>query len=156
IDHTPITLSYRLTNSLIPSLPNGAEQILSNIQSYSLEEILIIGNYQDQIKFSELTLDMYRMLQAVERQPIESISSLDDRTTSQSPATHRKEILNLYNDECSNRSNPHKYLLYKPTFSQIYAFTASAFKELPTNGALLLYISADGYDTHIKNKTDQS
>ncbi|CAF3820129.1 unnamed protein product [Adineta steineri] len=154
IDHTPITLSYRLTNSLIPSLPNGAEQILSNIQSYSLEEILIIGNYQDQIKF--ITLDMYRMLQAVERQPIESISSLDDRTTSQSPATHRKEILNLYNDECSNRSNPHKYLLYKPTFSQIYAFTASAFKELPTNGALLLYISADGYDTHIKNKTDQS
>ena len=35
-------------------------------------------------------------------------------------------------------------------------FTASAFKELPTNGALLLYISADGYDTHIKTKTEQS
>jgi hypothetical protein len=53
IDHIPITLSYRLINSLIPPLPNGAEKILSNIQLYSLEEILIIGNYQDQIKFSE-------------------------------------------------------------------------------------------------------
>ncbi len=36
---------------------------------------------------------MYRMLQAVERQPTESTSSLDDRTTTQSPANHHKEIL---------------------------------------------------------------
>jgi hypothetical protein len=100
IDHVPISLSYRLTNSLIPSLPNGAEKILSNTPLYTLEEILIIGNYQEQIKFSEckeiwflidleeifvlVTLDMYRMLQAVERQPGESIT--------QSPANHEKEI----------------------------------------------------------------
>ncbi|CAF4577053.1 unnamed protein product, partial [Rotaria sp. Silwood2] len=93
VDHTPITLYYRLTNSLIPPLPNGAEKILSNIQMYSLEEILVIGNYQDQIKFSELTLDMYRMLQAVERQPVESTSSSDDRATTQSPANHEKETI---------------------------------------------------------------
>ncbi|CAF4330548.1 unnamed protein product [Rotaria sp. Silwood2] len=156
VDHTPITLYYRLTNSLIPPLPNGAEKILSNIQMYSLEEILVIGNYQDQIKFSELTLDMYRMLQAVERQPVESTLSSDDRATTQSPANHEKETIDLYDDESSKRSNPHKYLLYKPTFSQIYAFTASAFKELPMNGVLLLYISADGYDTHMKIKNDHS
>ncbi|CAF1368319.1 unnamed protein product [Rotaria sp. Silwood1] len=156
VDHTPITLYYRLTNSLIPPLPNGAEKFLSNIQLYSLEEILIIGNYQDQIKFSELTLDMYRMLQAVERQPIELTASSEDRTTMQSPANHQKEVPDLYDSDSSKRSNPHKYLLYKPTFSQIYAFTASAFKELPTNGVLLLYISADGYDTHMKIKTAHS
>ncbi|CAF3648141.1 unnamed protein product [Rotaria sordida] len=156
VDRTPITLHYRLTNSLIPPLPNGAEKILSNIQLYSLEEILVIGNYQDQIKFSELTIDMYRMLQAVERQPMELTSTSDDRTTMQSPANHQKEILNLHDGDSSKRLNPHKYLLYKPTFSQIYAFTASAFKDLPSNGVLLLYISADGYDTHLKIKTEQS
>jgi hypothetical protein len=53
IDHIPITLSYRLTNSLIPSLPIGSEKCLSNLQLYTVEEIIIIGNYQDQIKFSE-------------------------------------------------------------------------------------------------------
>lgn len=53
IDHTPISLSYRVTSSLIPPLPSGSEKILSTIQLYSVEEILIIGNYQDQIKFSE-------------------------------------------------------------------------------------------------------
>lgn len=42
------------------------------------------------------------------------------------------------------RDNPHKYLLYKPTFSQLMVFLASGFKELPANGAMLLYISADG------------
>ena len=53
IDQIPLTLSYRLTNSLVPPLPPGSEKILSNTNLLSLEEILIIGNYQDQIKFSE-------------------------------------------------------------------------------------------------------
>ena len=38
----------------------------------------------------------------------------------------------------------------------MFAFTASAFKELSTNCVLLLYISADGYETHMKTKTDPS
>lgn len=42
------------------------------------------------------------------------------------------------------RDNPHKYLLYKPSISQLLVFLASGFKELPPAGALLLYISADG------------
>lgn len=151
IDQTPVTLSYRLTNALIPSLPMGTEKILSSIQVYSLDEILIIGNYQDQIKFSELTLDMYRMLQAVEREAVEPTTTVEERTTN-----HQKDILNFTDEEISTRRNPHKYLLYKPTFSQIYAFTASAFKELPVNGALLLYISADGYESQNKMKSEPS
>lgn len=47
-------------------------------------------------------------------------------------------------DRPLKRENPHKYLLYKPTLSQLLVFLASGFKELPINGALLLYISADG------------
>ena len=49
-----------------------------------------------------------------------------------------------HNDRPLKRENPHKYLLYKPTLSQLLVFLASGFKELPLNGALLLYISADG------------
>ena len=44
----------------------------------------------------------------------------------------------------SKRENPHKYLLYKPTVSQFMVFMASGHRELPANGALLLYISGDG------------
>ncbi|KAJ2957468.1 hypothetical protein NQZ79_g6827 [Umbelopsis isabellina] len=34
-----------------------------------LQEAILVGNYQKQIKFSELTLDMYRMLQSLEKEP---------------------------------------------------------------------------------------
>jgi hypothetical protein len=53
IDHLPMTLSYRLSNSMIPPLPIGSDKVLNQLSLYSVEEILIIGNYQDQIKFSE-------------------------------------------------------------------------------------------------------
>ncbi|KAK8379515.1 hypothetical protein O3P69_019444 [Scylla paramamosain] len=53
------------------------------------------------------------------------------------------------------RENPHKYLLYKPTFSQLMVFLASGFKELPANGAMLLYISADGAYTSAKHPQDR-
>ena len=44
----------------------------------------------------------------------------------------------------TRRENPHKYLLYRPTLAQLFVFLASGYKELPPNGALLLYLSADG------------
>lgn len=31
-------------------------------------------------------------------------------------------------DKPTRRENPHKYLLYKPTFSQLYTFLAASFK----------------------------
>lgn len=40
--------------------------------------------------------------------------------------------------------NPHKYLLFKPSPSQILVYLASGCNDLPPNGALLLYISAEG------------
>lgn len=44
--------------------------------------------------------------------------------------------------------------MYKPTLSQILVFLASGFKELPTNGALLLYMSSDGCFSTTKHPED--
>lgn len=60
----------------------------------------------------------------------------------------------IENGERPRRENPHKYLLYKPTLSQVLVFLASGFKELPTNGALLLYLSADGCFSTTKHPED--
>jgi len=57
-------------------------------------------------------------------------------------------------DRPLKRENPHKYLLYKPTLSQVLVFLASGFKELPPNGALMLYISADGCFCNSKHAED--
>ena len=40
----------------------------------TLQEVLIIGNNNDQVKFSELTLEMFRILQTLEREPQEDAS----------------------------------------------------------------------------------
>lgn len=92
------------------------------------------------MKFSELTLDMFRILQALEREPQEDLTQLYDS----SPAPGRAPFPENGDHRPVKRENPHKYLLYKPTFSQLYVFLASGFKELPANGILLLYLSADG------------
>merc|ERR1719288_59177 len=61
-----------------------------------------------------------------------------------SPAPVRVPMENGGGGVTRPRENPHKYLLYKPSLPQLLVFLASGYKELPPNGALLLYISADG------------
>lgn len=130
----------------------------------SLQEIIIVGSACEQAKFSELTMDMFRMVQTLEREPSESnhmhgVSGMHHGYVppgvvmaphDSSPATKMP-----YTDQCSKgflengekrhyRDNPHKYLLYKPSISQLLVFLSSGLKELPPGGALLLYMSADG------------
>ncbi|XP_006814822.1 protein SCAI-like, partial [Saccoglossus kowalevskii] len=62
-DTKPLVLTHRLSKDGVPALDRGQHVYLT------LQEALIIGNCNEQIKFSELTLDMYRILQALEREP---------------------------------------------------------------------------------------
>uniref|UniRef100_A0ACB8F0Q6 Uncharacterized protein n=1 Tax=Sphaerodactylus townsendi TaxID=933632 RepID=A0ACB8F0Q6_9SAUR len=126
-DNTLVILSNRLSETGAPLLEQG--MIVGQL---TLADALIIGNCNNQVKFSELTIDMFRMLQALEREPMNLASQMNKpglQETSEKPA---------------RRENPHKYLLYKPTFSQLYTFLAASFKELPANSVLLIYLSATG------------
>ncbi|XP_050403884.1 protein SCAI isoform X1 [Patella vulgata] len=142
VDSSTIVLSHRLTPLNTPPADKGAPVYLS------LQEILIVGNCHEQVKFSELTLDMFRMLQTLEREPQEDLTN---QIYDVSPAPGRQLF---ENGDRSRRDNPHKYLLYKPTYGQLNTFLASAFKELPPNGAMLLYISADGCLGNAKHTDD--
>ncbi|XP_056011252.1 protein SCAI-like isoform X6 [Ostrea edulis] len=107
-----------------------------------------IREFED-LKYSELTLDMFRMLQTLEREPQEDLSN---QIYDASPAPGRPPYEN--GDRNNRRENPHKYLLYKPTYSQLNTFLASGFKELPPTGIILLYISADGSPSSMKHGDD--
>ena len=69
-----------------------------------LFEAILVGNYQNQIKFSELTLDVYRILQLLEREPLKA------------------------EGEPVKRFNPHKYLLFRPNFQTLFQYLGNAFK----------------------------
>jgi len=81
-----------------------------------LQHAVLAGSREAQLKFSELTLDIFRMLLTVEAPP-----AVDNAV----------------------RQNPHKHLLYRPSIGQLHVVLASISKDLPENAAILLYVSAD-------------
>ncbi|XP_065917203.1 protein SCAI-like [Dysidea avara] len=90
----------------------------SNLQ---LKEAVVIGNCTGQVKFSDLTVDTFRFLQLLEYDPSLCKRSKQDLT------------------------NPHKYILYKPTFNQICTYLSAGIQELPIDGVMLCYVSSIGY-----------
>ncbi|PKY38594.1 hypothetical protein RhiirA4_392237 [Rhizophagus irregularis] len=131
-----------------------------------LQEAILVGNYQNQIKFSELTLDMYHILQSLEREPAppksgpktpgSEVPVVNERVTNKDDinAEEQSSANTPADKSASRRVNPHKYLLYRPTFSQLLVYISTAFKEINENSALLLYISADG--TKPSNNNEQN
>ncbi|KAL6054415.1 Protein SCAI,Protein SCAI, partial [Balamuthia mandrillaris] len=101
-----------------------------------LQEAILVGNCQNQVKFSELTLDMFRIMQVLERE--QGIVSRLPEPEDLEGSAHRPV-------------NPHKFLLYRPSFSQLYVFLSTAFKELSDNNVLLLYLSADSLSGDFHN-----
>ncbi|XP_007907722.1 protein SCAI [Callorhinchus milii] len=126
-ENTLFITSNRLSEGTVPPLELG--MIAGQL---ALADALIIGNCTNQVKFSELTIDMFRMLQALEREPINLAPQIGKGGPQETTEKHSK------------RENPHKYLMYKPTFSQLYTFLSASFKELPANAVLLIYLSATG------------
>jgi hypothetical protein len=170
-DRTQVPIQHRLPSQQLEK-PHGLR----------LQEAILVGNYQNQIKFSELTLDMYRMLQSLEREPMASSTASNKPNTkelqqsrdhagittsgtttavmekkdqtkestgtlnSQSPTTtnYSSQQQDKASHTSSKRTNPHKYLLYRPSLSQLLVYITTAFKDTGDSAVMLLYISADG------------
>ncbi|KAL2100091.1 hypothetical protein ACEWY4_004485 [Coilia grayii] len=142
-DNAVVITSNRLQEGGVPPLEQGMV-----VGQLTLADALIVGNCTTQdnmepkVKFSELTIDMFRMLQALEREPV-NLATQTNKTGPLEP-----------NEKPAKRENPHKYLLYKPTFSQLYTFLSASFKELPANSVLLVYLSASGVFPTARNEYD--
>lgn len=109
-----------------------------------LQEAILVGNFQNQIKFSELTLDIYRVLQSLEREP-SMVSVGESRHADVNESTvAMNSTSNVQQKEDVKRQNARKYLLYRPTFATLMVNIATCFKDIGDGNALLLYISADG------------
>ncbi|KAF9149184.1 hypothetical protein BG015_009032 [Linnemannia schmuckeri] len=134
-----------------------------------LQEAILVGNAHNQIKFSELTIDMYRILQSLERETTLIKGTTDgaakevvpsavaaavsganpadsgiNTTIKEEPVEETVSNQRRTTEKSPKRSNPHKYLLYRPTLSQLMVYLATAFKEVSGDSAMLIYLSADG------------
>ncbi|XP_024258483.1 protein SCAI-like isoform X1 [Oncorhynchus tshawytscha] len=135
-ENTVVVISNRLQEGGMSPLEQGMV-----VGQLTLADALIIGNCNNQVKFSELTIDMFRILQALEREPVNLATTTSKHgTLALTPCLPSQEP----SEKPAKRENPHKYLLYKPTFSQLFTFLSASFKELPVNSVLLVYLSATG------------
>lgn len=85
---------------------------------------------------------MYRMLQSLEREPSAPLSIKTNNT--EAVAVPNEGATSDENSTTAKRVNPHKYLLYRPTFAQLYLYISTSFKDISDSSALLIYLSADG------------
>jgi hypothetical protein len=147
-DGAVLPLCTRLKVEYSPKFDKDGQQKLK------LQEAILVGNYQNQIKFSELTLDMYRVLQSLEREPLANGGWGKEKSIHSDPITSGMAIAGIDPKEeegqALRRTNPRKYLLYRPTFAQLLLYIATCFKDISENAALLLYISADGSKRQVK------
>jgi hypothetical protein len=67
----PLAISDRAKEA--PALSNRLKLPPSGLEGkIRLQEAILVGNYQHQVKFSELTLDMFRVMQVLERERVGS------------------------------------------------------------------------------------
>ena len=88
-----------------------------------------MSNNNDQLKFSELSVDMFRMVHMLE---------------------YQQEIFKSCPDDPSRMrtcENPQKCLLFQPDISKFMLFISGAYDEVGVDGALFVYLSAVGVES---------
>ncbi|XP_020679595.1 protein SCAI homolog isoform X1 [Dendrobium catenatum] len=109
-----------------------------------LRDAILSSYCHNEVKFAELTLDTFRMLQCLEWEPCGSFSlniATDSNYNGMGP--NRVNLLQDIRDSALP-PNPHKVILYRPTITYFLVVLATICEELPPDGILLIYLSASG------------
>ncbi|KAK6143081.1 hypothetical protein DH2020_023429 [Rehmannia glutinosa] len=104
--------------------------------------------------FPELTLDTFRMLQSLEWEPCGSFyqasmapPSGTGSVASQNGASGPSRVNQDITDPILP-PNPRKAILFRPSATHFIAVLGTVCEELPSDGILLIYVSASGNSTH--------
>lgn len=125
------------------SLPHVATSVTK--RNLRLRDAILSSYHHNEVKFSELTLDTFRMLQSLEWEPSGSFYQSSDTKTGQNGApgpsriNHSQDIF-----DPTLPPNPRKAVLYRPSVTHFIAVLATTCEELPPDGVLLIYLSASG------------
>ncbi|CAN4114873.1 unnamed protein product [Withania somnifera] len=117
-----------------------------------VRDALLTSYHKNEVKFAELTLDTFRMLQCLEWEPSGSFyqrSPVEPRengaVTDQSITSGLIDI-NLAAEmmDPALPPNPKKAVLYRPSVPLLISVVATMCEELPPESVVLIYISASG------------
>lgn len=109
-----------------------------------LRDAVLCSYHPNEVKFSELTLDTYRMLQNLEWEPsgafYQSGGVTNQNGTGKATVISNSQDIN----DPTLPPNPRKAILYRPSITHFIAVLATACDDLPSDGVLLIYLSGKG------------
>lgn len=123
---------------------------LPHVSSYNpkrnlrLRDAILCSYHPNEVKFSELTLDTYRILQSLEWEPAGAFYQSGSVTNQD--GTGKATGLNQSQDitDPTLPPNPRKAVLYRPSITHFIAVLATACDDLSSDGVLLIYLSGKG------------
>ncbi|XP_044483090.1 protein SCAI isoform X2 [Mangifera indica] len=125
-------------------------------RSLKLREAILSSYHYNEVKFSELTLDTFRMLQCLEWEPSGSFFLSSNIKIGQNGGPGPSRI--NYSQDIADPTlppNPRKAILHRPSVTHFIAVLATICEELPPDSVLLIYLSASGVGTST-NAADNS
>lgn len=132
---------------LLDPHPDSLPHVLPSVarRNLRLRDVILSSYHHNEVKFSELTLDTFRMLQCLEWEPSGSFYQPSGARIGQNgaPAPSRMN----YSQDITDPTlppNPRKSILYRPSATHFIAVLATICEELPPDGVILIYLSASG------------
>ncbi|XP_004510175.1 uncharacterized protein [Cicer arietinum] len=123
-------------------------------RNLKLRDAVLSSFHHNEVKFSELTIDTFRMLQCLEWEPSGSFYQSSGSKLSQNGATGTGRISYLQDiADPTLPANPRKAILYRPSLTHFIAVLATICEELPSDGILLVYLSASGSCGAVHNES---
>lgn len=116
------------------------------------QDALLTSYHRNEVKFAELTLDTFRMLQCLEWEPSGSfyqkhpVEPKQNVTTIDYSAASGLIDINMAADmtDPTLPPNPKKVVVYRPSVTHLIAVIATICEELPPESVVLIYLSASG------------
>lgn len=140
-------------DNLFDSYPSNLASIarFHSKKVLKLKEAVLTSYRRNEIKFTELTLDAFRMLQCLEWEPTGSYQIAAKELTENGTVSDQSGPSGLIDIHLSAEisdgslpSNPQKAIIYHPTVAHLLAVLATICEELSQDSILLIYISASG------------
>ncbi|TVU09910.1 hypothetical protein EJB05_43409 [Eragrostis curvula] len=140
-------------DNLFDSYPSNLASIarFHSKRVLKLKEAVLTSYRRNEVKFTELTLDAFRMLQCLEWEPTGSYQIAARELTENGTISDQSGPSGLIDIHLSSEisdgslpSNPQKAIIYRPTVSHLLAVLATICEELSQDSILLVYISASG------------
>ncbi|KAI3905033.1 hypothetical protein MKX01_017279 [Papaver californicum] len=120
-------------------------------RSLRLREAIVSSYHHNEVKFTELTLDTFRMLHCLEWEPSGSFyqagastggNGINSGQNGPPGSNHLNYSQNITDPLLP--PNPRKAILYHPAVTHFIAVLATIIEDLPPDGILLIYLSASG------------